>query len=66
MTISSTKTRKMINNPSLGASDPCTIIESPPNMLENRIDKSCCFCETDQSLIDFKGKYVCRGCIEDL
>ena len=50
----------------LGEKDPVEISVRGESILLTKPQASCVFCGGERALEDFRGRFVCRACIEDL
>ena len=46
--------------------DPLEIFVEGSNIIVAKYQPSCIFCQSTLDIVDFKGKNICRHCIEDL
>ena len=50
----------------IGSNDPVEICVDGDRIVLEKYRMCCHFCSTEDGLVEFKGKSVCRRCIEEL
>jgi transcriptional pleiotropic regulator of transition state genes len=48
------------------SSDPIEIYVDGSNIILTKCSTSCLFCDSEDEVSEFKGKSVCRACLEEL
>ena len=54
------------NKLNISERDPIEIYVDGSNIILNKFEVTCIFCEGTKDLIDFKGKYICGPCLKKL
>ncbi len=55
--------RRILN---IGERDPLEIYVDGDAIILRKYEANCVFCDNTQDIIVYKGKHVCKGCIEEI
>ncbi len=50
----------------IGERDPLEIYVDGDAIILRKYEANCVFCDNTQDIIVYKGKYVCKGCIDEV
>lgn len=58
--------KEMRKKMDIANSDPVEIYVDGDKIILTKYNPSCCFCASDSEILEFKGKKICKACLDEI